>query len=209
MLTQTEAQVQLAIDQQLDGDQVAETGWDDMRFSASSAKKLAGVDREPEDVAYHGGVLLNFEHETTKIRGISFEAQLPHGYKLGTDLEFHIHVVLPVAGGGTATSEFVEFVLSYCWANLDGTFGTATTITKSVDVKDMSADTHLLWDFGSVLASNTSGTDGVSSMLICSLVRNSDAEVTVTPSTEDVYLLEADFHYQIDQERGSREEYTK
>jgi len=42
---------------------------------------------------------------------------------------------------------------------------------------------------------NGSGISGVSSMLICSLTRNTDVADNYA---DDVYLLEVDFHYQFD-----------
>ena len=95
--------------------------------------------------------------------------------------------------------------MTYSWADINGAFPAETTITATRDVQNDSADTHILLDIGDVLASNKVGTDDVSSMIICSLER----DTSVADNYDDsVYLLEADFHYQIDAP-GSREEFTK
>jgi len=202
-LSYTSSEIDSAIGQQYDGDQAEDSGWNDLRFPAERTKKITG--KEPKETEYKGGMILEFEDNSSQ--AIAFNAQMDHGYKLGTDLEFHLHPVLPVAGSG-AGIEIIKWDFTYSWAEIGAVMPAETTISKEIDIQNMSADTHFLWDIGSVLTANmaTNSGVGVSSMLVCSLTRD---HTVVNNSSKHVYLMEADFHYQIDQERGSRTEYTK
>jgi len=179
-------------------------GWDDLRFPLEATKKIAS--KEPVDTEYKGGVVLAFED--TADEGISFLAQTPHIRENGTDMRPHLHIALPTAGSGVG-AENIKFDLTYSWAKIGYAFPTETTTSFTVDVQDYSADTHYLIEFDDdILFSNQAndGNDGVSSMLICSCFR----DVSIANNyDDDVYVLELDFHYKIDQPRGSREETTK
>jgi len=201
-LTHTFAQVQDAIDQQYDGDQAVDTGWTDMRFPAERTKKITG--KEPKETAYKGGQILEFEDDKTQ--AIAFNGQTDHGYKVGTDLEAHIHVCLPVAGSGSGV-ENIKFDLTYSWFEIGATIPSETTLTTTVDIQDWAADEHILVELGNLPIANMAvGDSRVSSMIICSFQRD---HTVANNTSKHVYLLEADFHYEVDQERGSRTEYTK
>ena len=199
----TTAEIQLVLDQQYDGDEAVNVGWTDLRFPAERTKKITG--KEPKETSYRGGQILEFEDNSSQ--AVAFNGQMPHEYKNGTDLGAHVHVVLPVAGSG-AGPEIIKFDITYSWAEFEATMPSETTITADIDIQNLDADTHYVWPIDDVLVANMSPNtgDGVSSMLICSLTRDHTA---VNNSSKHVYLMEVDFHYQIDQERGSRGEYTK
>lgn len=177
----------------------SDTFWDDLRFPAEGTKKITG--KEPVDTVYKGGLILEFEDNASQ--AVAFNVQLPHGKKDGTDMDAHIHVILPVAGSGAGT-ENMKFDITYAWAAIGGKMPTTeTTITATIDIQNLLADTHYLWDIGDILYSNMQGTavDG-SSMLICSFQRDH----TVTDnSTKHVYLMEIDFHYEIDKPGSNNE----
>jgi len=79
--------------------------------------------------------------------------------------------------------------------------GDTTTIYGNETIND-NAGKHILTNIGTI----TNSGHTLSSMLMCRLFRNSSSE---TDTFDDfAYLLEADFHYQIDQ-IGSRQEYVK
>ena len=181
-----------------DGTQV----WDDLRFPAERTKKITG--KEPKETIYRGGMILEFED--SKTQAIAFNAQMSHSYMNGSDLDFHVHVVLPVAGS-EAGIEIIKFDFTYAWMEIGASVPNETTITLSTDIQNLAADTHFLWDIGDVLFTNMEQNtgDGVSSMLICSLSRD---HTVANNSTKHVYLMEADFHYQIDA-MGSFEETSK
>ena len=170
------------------------TVWDDLRFPASAQDKSGS----PTLVSYKSGQVLTLASNVNQ--GIFFNAQLPHGYMFGGDLDLHVHYVLPTAGAGAGV-ENVKFDATVCVADINGTFGTPQNLTVTVDVQNLAADTHYLVDLGSI----TNSIAGVSAMMIRSLER--DVSVANDYSSS-VYLLEADFHYEIDS-LGSREEYVK
>ena len=173
---------------------LTDTVWDDMRTPANNAKKVPG--KEAKDVVYKGGVILNFE--SAKDQAIAFNVQLSHAYKLGTDLEFHAHLIYPVADTGNS-----RWVFTYSWADIDGTFPTETPVVE-VEASPNVEDYHQM----AVMTTTIPGAAiaGVSSMLICSLTREgTDATDTLL---QDVYCAEVDFHYQIDT-IGSKTRTTK
>jgi len=172
--------------------------WDDLRTPANGTKKITG--KEPKDQLYKGGEVLKFEK--TQDQAVGFNVQLPHAYKLGTDIEFHIHIVPPVAGSGGG-AENVKFDFTYSWAKIDGTFATETSVNATIDLQNEPVDKHILMEIEDAI--DGSAIDGVSSMLICSLTR----DVSVANNyDENIYLIEVDFHYQIDT-MGSRQEAVK
>ena len=216
-LTKTTEEIQQAIDEQYDGDQATNAGWDDLKFPAERSKKIA--DKEPKETAYKGGVILEFEYKASDTSGIVFNGQMPHAYKDGTDLEAHMHLVLPVTT--PATEEYVRFEMTYSWAEIGGVFPAEITIANEFNVASITADMHfvvglhdLIDDTKSILSANkaakaTPPPSDVSSMILCSLVRTPVTGIGHDEYEDSIYLLETDFHYQIDQERGSREEYAK
>jgi hypothetical protein len=174
--------------------------WDDLRFSVDSVR-LDGS-KPPVWTTYKGGQALAFQDQAVNYQVIYFVAQMPHTYKLGTDLEFHVHWV---PEDDTAGNVYWEF--TYSWADINGAFPSETTINLAAAAPAV-ADKHTYSDFTtSILASNKVGTDGVSSMLICSLARRSDDDLD-TFAGKYALFLEGDIHYQIDT-IGSRLESTK
>ena len=174
------------------------TVWDDLRTPSNTSKAVAG--KEATDVAYRGGVVTAFASNTDQ--AVSFNVQLPHSYKLGEDIEFHIHMVIPTAGSGGA-DENVKFDFTHSWADIGSAFPVATEVTATRNVKDDSADTHYLFEIAGTI--DGSAISIVSSMIICSLTR----DVSVTNDyAHAVYITELDFHYPIDS-MGSRTEASK
>jgi len=132
--------------------------------------------------------------------------QLNHDWKMSTNLDAHLHIVLPTAGAGAGV-ENVKFDLTYSWAYIGYEFPAETTITATRDVQNDPANTHIYFDLGDILESNAAGTqsEGVSSMLICSLERDTGVANDYAGA---VYLAEADFHIQCNS-IGSRFEASK
>ena len=158
--------------------------WDDLQVTLGTVK-LPGVS-DPSWVAYKGGRLLSFSKSSDNI--ITFTGQLSHSYKLESDLEFHIHVVYPDANAGNS-----KWVLTYSWAGIGGDFP-AETPTPVTIASPANADAHTLHEVVAVI--DGTGKSGLSSMLICSLMR----EGTDVADTYDnaIYLVGLDFHFQKD-----------
>jgi hypothetical protein len=139
---------------------------------------------------------------------VFFSAHMPHTYKQGTDLKFHVHWSPAVSGG---LNEFVKWGLEYTWVNIDGTFGNtaiATSDASSGATATTSGDTTLTADkhYLTEIATITGTSKNIGSMLICRIFRNS------SDATDDLaqaaFAFEADFHFQVDT-LGSRQEYVK
>ena len=174
-----------------------ENVWDDMRFPASSVKGGGAFDTTP--TAYKSGIVEAFSTGPNN-ESVQFIGQLPHGYKEGSDLDFHLHWTIPTSGAGGG-AENVKWDFTYSWANIDGSFPAATSATVTVDVQNITADDHVLTDIATLAGTGKS----ISSILICSLTR--DVGVA-NDYADDAYFIEADFHYKINTV-GSRLELEK
>jgi hypothetical protein len=123
---------------------------------------------------------------------------LPHSYKEGTDIEFHIHISYPDNASGNSTWYF-----TYSWANIDGTFPAPSNSGKVVVPSHTTADYH---DIAQIIASISGSGKTVSSILICSISRLG------ADGTDDydngIYLVSGDFHFQKDT-MGSRQQLVK
>jgi len=171
--------------------------WDDLRFPPSASKKIPG--KEAKDQIFKSTVVLKFQDNVDQ--GITFVVQLPHDYKLGSDLRPHMHMTLPVAGSGSGV-ENIKFDMTYCIANLSDAFPAESTLTITADMQNELANLHGYVPLGTISGSTI---DDVSTMILCSLTR----DVSVANNfTEDVYLLEVDIHYQKDS-LGSEQELSK
>ena len=172
--------------------------WDDLRTPINSSLRVSG--KQPTETVYRGGIVYSFSKISDN--QIAFNVQLPHKYKLGTDIEFHIHYILPTAGSGGG-AENVKWDFTYSWADIGDAIPAKTTVNTTLDMQSKLADTHYLGEIAATIVG--SGTGGVSSMLICSLTR----DVSVANNYNDVvYMIEVDFHYQINT-LGSRQESIK
>lgn len=170
--------------------------WDDIRTPVTSIK--VGGSRPAIETIYKGSLVLGFEDKILlQQQNCYFTIQIPHGYKEGTDIEAHIHWTPEDNTGGD-----VVWVLTYSWANKYGTFPVETPLT-AIAPAGVVTDEHLRTGFGYI--SGTGKT--ISSILLCSLERNS-GNILDTYNGKTAYLLEVDFHYQIDS-LGSINENTK
>ena len=172
-----------------------ETVWDDLRFPVSNIR-IPGTNPASWETL-NGFQVLGFDAQAVNDEQVFFLAQMPHGYKHGTDLHFHVHWTPE-----TDDVAVVRWGLEYVWANINGSFSGDTTTVYGEQSINTNAGKHILTELTTI-----SGTDKTfSSMLMCRLFRNSSHE---NDTFDDfAYLLEADFHYEIDQ-IGTRQEYVK
>ncbi len=159
--------------------------WDDLQVALTSVK-LAGVS-DPTWQAYKGGYVLKFAKNADNI--LYFITQLPHDYKQGANIEFHLHLAYPDSGAGSTVWNF-----THSWANLGSDFPAATTVSKVEIVSPEDTDTHQA-EATAEIASSISGTGKkFSSVLICSLQREG-TDATVPDDYDNVvYLVALDFH---------------
>lgn len=133
---------------------------------------------------------------------VHFTIQMPHSWNSGA-VHIHVHWITKT----TASNSKVRWGLEYTWAEPGATFGATPAILYASTPE--SADTgttagkHQITEFTALTP--TSSQDGLSSILICRLFRNSShADDTYTG---DAGLLYIDAHYQLAR-LGSNDEYT-
>ena len=175
------------------------TVWDDLKVPLMNARP---GDTPAGEVAYKSSQLYSFAEG----ENVYFVVQLPHKYKLGSDIGCHIHYILAEGNDGD-TDEKIRFDVTYSWAYINGEFPAATTIsTGEVDVSAKVDDTHYLAEMTTDLdEDNAGGSDGVSSMILCSLTRIGGL---TDDYAHEVMVTEIDFHIEIDG-LGSKTEYVK
>ncbi len=170
--------------------------WDDLQVP-ENALRLSGV-KPPTWQDYKGSQVLAFSDEVAEGNEeiVFFVAQMPAGYLEGSDIKFHIHWL-----GEDNTAGNVAWKLTYSWANLGEAFpGETTEVTALAN-----GATDVLLE-GDIATLDGTGKE-IQSMILCSLRRNS-SNVADTLGGKDAYLMEVDFHLQIDT-LGSQGENTK
>jgi hypothetical protein len=172
-----------------------DTVWDDMRVVPGSFDRPGVAD--PDIVAYApaGGAISTYLWEFSKNDIASFTIQLPHAYKVGTDIYCHIHWT-PGARGNEESGNLVGWKVDYTWASIDSAFGAMATL----DLSDACNGVDHEHDMTPNVVISGSG-KGISSMLICNIKRTdtgTDDTWVSTTSGRLPMLLEIDFHYQID-----------
>lgn len=167
--------------------------YDDLQINVSTARSPASL--APTWTPYKGSQVPAFSDSQVNV--IYFTAQLPHGYKEGSNLEFHIHVAYPDNTWGKS-----RWYMTYSWANIGDTFPVALSADK-IQTSMNTTDYHQLISLTSTI--NGTGKE-ISSILLCSIQR------TGTALEDDygnvIYLVGADFHYQKDT-LGSKTEHAK
>lgn len=161
--------------------------WDDLQVPVTQVK-LAGVS-DPIWVAYRGGRVLAFAKNADNI--LYFNAQIPHRYREGADIEFHIHTVHPDGGAGNSIWNF-----TYSWANIGEDFPVETAEDGVVIASPEDADKHEMHE---ILEPISGIGKSISSVLLCSLQREGTAAAPVADDYDDaVYLAALDFHIPVD-----------
>ena len=130
--------------------------------------------------------------------GVTFAAQLPHGWELGSGVIAHVHW-----SPSTTDTGDVKWVLYYSKQAVNGGAFPAEDSLVVTTAGSGTAKSHQYITLGTI---NMSAITTISPMLMCSLKRIGAAGTDTF--TGEAYLLEIDFHYQIDS-RGSRWENVK
>ena len=166
--------------------------WDDLRVPVNTIR-IQGVTEIPDWVNI-GDILYALAFDDEAMEQVFFVVQMPHTWKEGTDIHPHVHWLPETDDTGT-----VRWGLEYEWLNIGDRYDASVVITTD-QVGSGNVLEHQIADFVDI--------DGVgktfSSMLICRLYRDATAD----DFADDAYLLEFDFHYEIDS-LGSRLEYEK
>lgn len=166
--------------------------WDDVRVPMDIVK--LGASAPTWGTLGTGLDVLQFSHSQDNY--VSFVCQLPHGYKVGSDIYPHVHWSPIDTDAGN-----VRWLLRYSWANIGDVFPAGSNI-YTTDATDLTAEKHQLVSFAAI---DGTGQD-ISSMLHCRLYRLGTSVVDTYGS--DVNCHEFDFHIQKDTV-GSSEEKSK
>ena len=175
------------------------TVWDDIRVPLSLAKRLGFSD--PDWVKFTGdapGVFeLAFDKDTDE--EVFFSVQVPHDWKLGSDLRPHIHWSPSTTGGGSVT-----WKLEYTIAATGDVFGNTTYVNVTTAAGGIAKKSQYA-DMPDIDMSSFNAATDLSVMLICRVYRDvSDGD----DYAADAFLHEIDFHYEMDT-IGSRDETAK
>jgi len=181
---------------------LSEVVWDDLVVPTTGIR--FGGAAAAIEAAYKGGLVASFSSAADNY--LYFTFQLPHTYKEGTDVEFHIHWTIPVSGGAAGAEnvkwDFTSSASSAALAPSYETFPGATAHAGvTVDVQNIAADSHIATEIATITGSGFEASE----VIICSLKR----DVSVGGDYGNaVYLVSLDLHYQIDT-MGSRQEWVK
>jgi len=163
--------------------------WDDVVVPLLNIK--APASNPPTYTTYFGSEVPSYSASATN--GLDFQVQLPHSYKQGTDIKFHLHTAFPNTGTGN-----VRWQLTYSWANVDSVFPAVTTVLATVAAPGV-ADRHAIEPIATIAGTGKN----ISSVLICSISRIGGDALDTYGSA--VYALSADFHFQKDTVGSSTE----
>jgi len=150
-------------------------------------------------------VLRTYVFSASTQEELYFNAQMPHAWD-GSAVYPHAHWMATTASDGTPAAQKVAWRMEYVWASIGSTYAAATTVAGSTSYPDeeVLANKHYITSFTPM--SPSTAQDGLSSMLLCRLYRDSTAAADTFE--HGAYLLEVDFHYRINTV-GSREELSK
>ena len=178
--------------------------WDDIRITPGAFDR-PGVS-DPDITAYdvNGGGVSTYLYQFDVNDIASFTVQLPHSYKVGSDIAVHIHWT-PADKGVAENGHTVGWKIDYSWANINGNFGTMLTADLS-DACDGTNHKHQMTP--EVTIDGHTAAKGISSMLLCNVKRTDTGTDDTWADAQGPLLLEIDFHFQIDT-IGSREQSVK
>jgi hypothetical protein len=173
------------------------TVWDDIRI-VPGAFVYAGV-ADPTLVNYQpGGSGATSKLFEFKMNDVGyFTVQVPHGYKVGTDISAHVHWT-PGLRGNEENGATVGWKILYSWANADGTFAAMGTADCSDACNGVDHEHNMSPE---VTIDGHTAAKSISSMLICQITRTdtgTDDTWASTTSGQLPMLLEVDFHFQSD-----------
>jgi len=172
-----------------------DTIWDDQQVNLGSVGVGSSA---PTWTAYRGGEVLAFDKAQSNL--IYFNIQLSHKYKLGSNIEFHLHTVAPNDTAGT-----VGWVMTHSIADINEEFPVETTISAVETIGLESGNMHQFFE----ISANIGTAAELSSIIICSLYRDGPAAVAASDTyNNDIYLVALDAHIELDTV-GSRTELTK
>lgn len=192
-----EGQAQDVINQQYDGSPSVNVGWDDIQ--APSFTGTSNTVPTPTNYVI-GGV--SFRVEGWNIGDYrDFVVQTTHSMKLNSVMDRHIHYLTPTNGTGAK----VKFQIDVVAAGVNGVFAAVagSPFTKEWTLAGDYRQRHAIQELVEIPAANPT----VSTLYYIKIKRV--AATAPAYDAQNIYILFNDGHVQIDQDRGSREEYVK
>jgi hypothetical protein len=184
---------------------IKQSVWDDLRIVPGAFKFAGSADPSLQNWQ-PGGSGATFKVYKFKKNDEAFAScQMPHTYKEGTDLEFHIHWT-PANRGVAESGNKVGWKVDYTIAVVGGIFGASATVDLSDTCSGVN-DKHEL--AGSVTVSGAGLK--VSHIIVLRIYRTdtgTDDTWAGTTNAQSPALLEFDIHFRKDT-MGSRQEFIK
>lgn len=184
----------------------AATVWDDIMIFPDATSK--GGSNTPtwtkfkDNGSSSQGVFLWIFSPSTE-QEVYFTVQIPHGYKVGSDLYPHVHWTTTST---TPTRSNVVWGLEYTVVKIGGIFSNTTILNANNVIPGIltisGVGQHLITSFGPISGSNLD----ISTILVCRLFRK--AADVLDAYTDPVGLLGFDIHFEKDTQ-GSRTEFIK
>jgi len=173
------------------------TVWNDLTVAAT-ATQVNPISSKPDFGAFPAGAtyLKTYLFDGSARETVTFEKQLPHGWKQATSLHPHVHFA-PTA---VEVSKTITWELNYSFAEINNVFGSETAISATWGAADTVANKHLLLELPQI---SMTGVASVSGMMHCALSRRGDTD----SFTADVAFCEFDWHLEFGRP-GSRTEYV-
>lgn len=173
--------------------------FEDLRVSANTVK-LRGAS-VPTYGTFVNSSLQILWFDGTSDQEVFFSVQIPHSYKVNSDLYPHVHWTTSTGTPDNSTNT-VKWVLEYAVAEIGSTFSVDTKSSDQIieSISPSGTEQHLITSLGTIPGSNI----GISTILICRLYREGEAD----GFGNDAGLLSFDIHYEIDTS-GSRSEFQK
>lgn len=167
--------------------------WDDLLSPATSINP-AGSPTPPSIDNTDGSLIFT----ATGVNTVTVWFQLPHAWKVGSELRPHLHWYK-----SASTSGYVNWEVKYKYAGLGASFGSFTgLLSGTVQVPDSnSANVHAITRFPVIDGSGLT----ISSMVCVWVQRTTTSGDTYSGNA---HLIGVDIHYQKDTQ-GSRQEYIK
>ena len=178
--------------------------WDDLRIVPGAFSFPGSADPGLYDWQPTGSGITFKVYKFNKNDYVTASCQMPHTYKEGSDLYFHIHWTPADRGTAEGTAN-VGWKVDYSIANIGDTFPAGST-SLHTDACQSTNDQHLLASGEVVDGSGLT----ISHVITLRIYREDDGANDTWSGTNSQApgLLEFDIHYQID-DRGSINESTK
>jgi len=181
------------------------TIWDDLRIVPGAFTFGGGSDPSLQSWQPSGGGATFKVYKFVKNDEVFATCQMPHGYKEGSDLYFHLHWT-PADRGAAEGAVNVGWKVDYSIASIDSNFGASATATLT-DACSGADDRHELTS--SVQVSGTGLT--ISHIIMLRIYRSdtgADDTWAGTTAAQSPALLEFDIHFELNTV-GSRTELVK